>query len=128
MQIAKKTPLFPLYRNSRSMIYIENLCEFIRLLVENGDSGLFYPQEKEYICTSNLIKAIAVAHGKKIWMTAAFNQLIRLFSGKALVKKVFGNLAYDQAMSEYEKGEYRIYSFKESIERTISVNTPKEVN
>ena len=34
-----------------------------------------------------------------------------------LVDKAFGNLSYDMSMSEYREN-YRLYSLKESIERT----------
>ena len=34
-KIALKTPLFPYVKNERSMLYVENLCEFVRLIVEN---------------------------------------------------------------------------------------------
>ena len=47
------------------MIFVDNFCEFTRLLIDNCDSGLFFPQNKEYVCTSELIKLILEAHGKK---------------------------------------------------------------
>jgi len=33
------------------------------------------------------------------------------------VNKVFGDLVYDMSMSEYEN-DYRVFGFKESIEKT----------
>ena len=47
-KMAKKLPIFPKVDNQRSMLHIDNLCEFIRLIIENEDSGVFFPQNAEY--------------------------------------------------------------------------------
>lgn len=65
VKIANKTPIFPYVKNERSMIYIENLCEFVRLMIKNKESGTFFPQNSEYSNTAELVKTIAAAHGKK---------------------------------------------------------------
>ena len=44
------------------MIYIDNLCEFIRLIVQNQDNGIFYPQNQDYVNTSQLVKEIKRRH------------------------------------------------------------------
>ena len=58
-ELARKTCIFPDIENQRSMLYIENLCEFIRLMIDNKESGLYFPQNKEYVCTSDMVKLIA---------------------------------------------------------------------
>jgi len=45
-KIAKLSPIFPNIENKRSMIYIDNLCEFIKRRIDSMDSGIFYPQNK----------------------------------------------------------------------------------
>lgn len=55
--LAKKLPVFPKISNQRSMLYIENLCEFIRLLIKTIVMGL-YPQNKEYASTTMIVKTI----------------------------------------------------------------------
>lgn len=116
--IAKKIPVFPDIDNERSMLHIDNLCEFIKVMIDHKKSGLYFPQNKEYVKTSELVKAIAEVHGKKIWMTKLFNPVLRLMFGIGIVNKVFGNLVYDKSMSDYNKANYRIRTFKESIELT----------
>jgi len=117
-KLAKKSPLFPKIENERSMIHIDNLCEFIRLLIDNGEDGVFHPQNNEYVKTSDLVKEIARTHGKRIYLTRLFNPLLRLSSKRiGLVNKVFGNLSYDLQMSEY-KENYRVRTFEESIRLT----------
>lgn len=61
---------------------------------------------------------IAEVHGKKIWMISWMNWLIRLLFGIGIVNKVFGNLVYEKSMSDYDKANYRIRDFRESIELT----------
>ncbi len=117
-KFAQKLPVFPKVNNTRSMLYIENLCEFVRLMIENEEQGVFWPQNKEYSNTTEIVKLIASAHGKNIKTTGIFNWgLYILRIGTGLVDKAFGSLAYDQKMSEYKK-EYRVVDLKESIRRT----------
>lgn len=118
-KMSKMIPVFPDIDNERSMLHIDNLCEFIKIMIDNNESGLFFPQNKEYVNTSELVKTIADIHGRKIILTKLFNPLIKLMFGKVgLIDKVFGNLVYDLSMSDYDKSNYRIRSFRESIELT----------
>lgn len=116
--MAKKIPVFPDIDNERSMLHIDNLCEFIKIMIDHEESGLYFPQNKEYVKTSELVKAIAEVHGKKIIMTKFFNPVLKLMFGIGIVNKVFGNLMYDKSMSEYDKANYIIRDFRESIELT----------
>ena len=121
-KLAKKTFIFPKSNNQRSMIYIENLCEFCRLLILNNDEGTFYPQDKEYVNTSNMVKLISEANNHKIFMSRFLNLFVILgkkFPGKIgkLFNKVFGDLYYDKSMSEY-KDNYIVKSFEDAINST----------
>lgn len=117
-KFATKLPIFPRVKNCRSMLYIENLCEFVRLMIENEEQGTFWPQNGEYSNTTEIVEMIAKAHNNKIITTGVFNwglYLLRPFTG--LVDKAFGSLSYEAAMSEY-KENYRVCSLEESIRRT----------
>ncbi len=121
-KMARKLPLFPALKNERSMLYVENFCEFIRLLIEQSDGGIFYPQNKEYSSTSEMIKVIAACHGKKMRLCKWMNPFVKLSAkcpGKvgALAKKAFGSIAYEQEIS-HVVGNYQLYNLRESIERT----------
>ena len=117
-KIALKTPMFPHVKNERSMLYIENLCEFVRLMVENGEQGTFWPQNDEYSNTSELVKAIAEAHGKKVRLIMGFGWALKIMSDvTGLVNKAFGSLSYDKAMSQY-KENYRLKNLDDSIKET----------
>ena len=117
-RIAVKSPFFPYIENQRSMIYVENLCEFIRLVIKNDEQGFFWPQNREYSNTSELVKMIACAHGKKIIMIKAFSFAIKFFSGFVKsINKAFGNLTYSKELSYYSEN-YCLYSLEESIGKT----------
>lgn len=64
-KMALRLPVFPQIDNKRSMLYIGNLVEFVRLMIENEESGIFWPCNIELSNTSELIKLIAECHGKK---------------------------------------------------------------
>lgn len=117
-KMALKLPLFPYVKNQRSMLYIENLCEFVRLMVKNNESGIFWPQNAQYSNTSETVKLIAASHQKKIAVIGGFAWALKILShAVGLVNKAFGNLAYEQSMSEY-KEDYRKFSLEESISLT----------
>lgn len=94
-KFALKSPIFPDIKNKRSMIEIDKLCKFVKLLIDEESKGLFLPQNDEYVCTSEMVKAIADAHGKKIHMTKLFNPLLRVLK-VSTVNKVFGDLVYER--------------------------------
>lgn len=117
-KIAQKTPIFPYVENKRSMLYIENLCEFVRLMIENSESGIFWPQNAEYSNTSELVKMIAETYGRNVKLVKGFNWLLKLFSHvNPIVNKAFGSLRYDMEMSEYSI-DYRKNSIKIAIRKT----------
>ena len=121
-KFARKLPLFPNVKNQRSMLYIGNLCKFISLMIIKEEQGIFYPQNKEYVQTSQMVTEIAKVKNKKICMTKLFNPLLKLMGicgGKfgGLVNKAFGNMVYEKEMSTYCE-EYQIYDLEESIRLT----------
>ena len=65
-RLAQITPIFPDYDNQRSMLHIDNLTEFVRLVIDNEDVGIFCPQNKDYVKTSDMVKVISDIHEKKI--------------------------------------------------------------
>ena len=117
-KFAQKLPIFPYIKNERSMLYIGNLTEFVKLMIDNNESGIFYPQNAEYVATSEMVQVIAQAHGKKIRLVKGTTVPLKAMSHvTGLVNKAFGNLSYDMSMSEY-KENYRKFSFEESIRQT----------
>lgn len=114
-KLAQKLPAFPAVNNQRSMLYIGNLTEFLRLMVENEEQGIFWPQNAEFSNTTELVRLIAQAHGKKLLIVLGFTWALKILSHvTGLVNKAFGSLCYDMTLSEYPQ-EYRSYNLAESI-------------
>lgn len=121
-KMAKKLPIFPDVKNERSMLYIENLCEFLCQIMIRREGGVFWPQNAEYTKTCNMVKMIAEVSNHKIAVSGVWNWVVRLakvIPGKprGLADKAFGNLSYDQSMSKYDF-DYQVVTLKESIKRT----------
>lgn len=121
-KMAKKLPIFPDIQNERSMLYIENLCEFLCQIMIRAESGVFWPQNSEYSRTSNIVKLIAEVSAHRIGVSKVWNWTVWLagrLPGKIsrLANKAFGNMTYDQGMSQYDF-EYQLVNLRTSIERT----------
>ncbi|MFL2133615.1 NAD-dependent epimerase/dehydratase family protein [Desemzia sp. FAM 23990] len=117
-KFAKISPIFPDIDNQRSMLHIDNLTELIRLIIDDQEKGIFFPQNKEYVKTAEMVKLIAKVNGKKIQLTKLFNPLLnKLGSNLPVVNKVFGNLLYDKELSKYKR-TYTINNLEESIRIT----------
>lgn len=118
IKIAKTFPVFPDINNMQSMIYIDNLCELIRLIIDNGGNTIFYPQNKEYVTTTDMVKTIADLSNKKIVITKLFNSIIKVLSKRIrIVNKAFGNLVYDKSLSDVYDWDYCIVDYKESMKK-----------
>jgi nucleoside-diphosphate-sugar epimerase len=92
-----KIPVFPYIDNMRSMIYIDNLSEFIRFIIDYEVSGVYFPQNKNYVNTTKLVSLIAKAHGKEIKTLKLLNLIITIgIRMSKTLRKVFGSLVYDK--------------------------------
>ena len=122
VKLAKVLPFFPEIGNRRSMLYIGNLVEFIRLILENEENGVFFPQNREYVDTGKMICLIAKFHNWTCVLLPRFkllSELMQHLPGKSglLSRKAFSSSYYQQECSIY-KEEYQIFSFEESIKYT----------
>lgn len=121
-KLAGELPIFPIVNNKRSMLHIDNLCEFVKLMIDHEESGIFFPQNREYTNTSDMVQMIAEVKGHRIIMIPGLNLAIKILErtpGKigTLAGKAFGDSVYEMSMSEY-KVEYRVNSLRKSIELT----------
>lgn len=117
-KLAKRMPFFPYVTNERSMLYIENFAEFVRLMVENKEEGIFCPQNNEYTNTSEMVRLIAQCSGKKILLVKGVTWALKLMShATGLVDKAFGSMCYDWELSRY-KLDYCVKNLEESVRAT----------
>ncbi len=87
-------PVIPFSDNQRSMIYIENLCAFIKNIIDRKQEGIFFPQNRQYVNTGELAEQIAAAHKKTIKKINIGNALPASLPFKT-AGKLFGSLTYE---------------------------------
>ncbi len=118
VKIVKLSPAFPKIKNERSMIYIDNLSSFVKLCIDTELSGLYFPQNKEYVKTVDIAKNIAIKLDKKRYFSVLLGgcvYVIRPFISVA--KKGFGTLIYRD--TEEFGYSYCVVDVEESIKRSI---------
>lgn len=118
-KLASRLPVFPNVKNQRSMLHIDNLCQFVKLMIDNEETGVFFPQNGEYTNTSDMVQMIAEVKGHRIIMIPfvyLFVKVLEKVPGKIgeLTTKAFGDSSYEMSMSEY-KENYRVNSLRKSI-------------
>ncbi len=120
--IVRFLPIIPrAYMNVRqSFIYIDNLSECIRLIIENRLSGIFCPQDNVTPNANELFKAIANGLGKKYRDSKLLGEIMKLINFIPLVKKAYGGIEYSRSISEIKGYDYVVVPFKEGIRRTVS--------
>ena len=115
VKLAQKTPLFPAWHNKRSMLYIDNLAEFVKQAILRELSGTFYPQNRELADTVEIIRFFAKAAGHKVWITRLLNPFVWLGSFVLQpLNKMFATYYYDSEMSKMDF-DYQLVSFEESL-------------
>ncbi len=116
-KLACKTPIFPCWHNKRSMLYIDNLAEFVKQAILRELSGTFYPQNRELADTVEIIRFFAKAAGHRIWITRLLNPFVWLGSFVLQpINKMFATYYYDPKMSKMDF-DYQLVSFEESLKR-----------
>lgn len=135
-KLAKKLPVFPMVDNERSMLHIDNLCEFlcqIILVKEFKENAIvLIPQNDEWTNTSKMVEEISKVSGSNIKLMGGPMKLAVLLGGKVpgkignLVNKAFGNSCYEKSISRYDGVNYHTVDLKQSIERTEKDKITKE--
>ena len=120
VKLAQKTPLFPAWHNKRSMLYIDNLAEFVKQAILRELSGTFYPQNRELADTVEIIRFFAKANGHKVWITRLLNPFVWLGSFILQpINKMFATYYYDPEMSKVDF-DYQLVSFEESLKQMVN--------
>lgn len=122
--LAKFSPIFPKLNNKRSMIFIDNLSNYIVRLIDNRVAGIHYPQNRNYVNVQNMVNEIAKNHNKKIYFTDIFNKILFSLKIKS-IHKVMDNLYYDMELSNSYFDNYSVINFEDSIYKSELQN--KEV-
>lgn len=119
IKLAAKTPVFPDFHNQRSMLYIDNLAEFVLQAVNRQLAGTFYPQNRELSDTVEIIRYFAKAQQHKVWFAKWLNPFVRIASHFLQpINKMFGTYYYAPEMSQMPF-EYQLVSFEQSLKHIL---------
>jgi len=115
-----EVPFFFNINNARSMIYIDNLSEFIRLVIRKENTGIFFPQQERYISTIEFYKSVKKITSSKCVTLKGFKIVFKLLGiAFGTVNKVFGNKTYDLKISNYDNNSYIVKKAEEAINDTV---------
>lgn len=119
--ITVRLPFFPyVYNGSKqSVVYIDNLSNLIRLIIESNTMGIYTPQDDLAPSTNDLVYAISLALGINKRFSKILGCFVRPFKYLKIVNKLYGGVSYDYDMSSHFDGKYRIVSFYEGIKKTF---------
>lgn len=117
VRLAKITPFFPNWHNKRSMLYVDNLCEFVKQTIDRSLSGVFHLQNRELADTTVIVRHYAEASNHYLLCSSWFNPLVKL--GAVFLKpfaKMFADQYYTPDLTSFDF-DYQLVSFKESLKR-----------
>lgn len=117
-----KWPICPLgsRHNRRSMVHLDNLCEFIYFLIQYGRSGTFCIQDQTPISSMQLVSSIAhelPRHGFVFSMPRLAQILIKGIS-PGIHRRLFGSFVIDDD-SAFVIGFFPPFSTKDGIEKMV---------
>lgn len=120
--IVRKLPIIPKAYNNvkQSFIYIDNLTELVRLIIENNLSGAFCPQDDKAINANELLKYLAYGIGKKYRDSRLLGYGIKILNFLSVVKKAYGGVEYAKGLSTIKGINYVVVPIKEGLKRTVT--------
>ena len=120
--IAQRLPIVPkAYSNvKQSFIYIDNLSELVRLIIENQLSGVFCPQDDKSVSANELLEVITKSIGKKHIASRLLGFFVQMLSFVPLIKKAYGGVEYSKELSKIKDMAYVVVPFDEGMKRTVA--------
>jgi nucleoside-diphosphate-sugar epimerase len=114
--------------NKRSLIYVENLVDFIILCINHPKAAneTFVISDDDDVSTSDLIRSTIETKGKKALLIPIpqnmLYTLLKLIGKKDLYIKLCGNLQVDISKAKTLLGWKPPFSFKDGIARTVQID------
>ncbi len=121
LNVVKKLPVIPAAYTDvkQSMLYIDNLCEFIHLAIEQNRHGVFMPQDDKAVSAVDITSAIARGLGRKPHTSRLLGLFVHLCSFIPLIQKAYGGVEYDMSLSQIKGMDYVVVPFEEAMKRTV---------
>ena len=119
--IVRRLPIVPkTYENvKQSFIYIDNLTELVRLIIETNKNGAFCPQDDKAINANELLEYLALGMGKKYIDSRLLGYSVKMLNFLSIVRKAYGGVEYAQSLSTIEGTNYVIVPIDEGMRRTV---------
>lgn len=119
-RIARILPIFPMINSAKSYIYERNLCELLKLMAIDGSSGVYCPQNREIVTTSELFRQMRYSYGKKCLLVKGLDSILSIMSHiTRYVNATFNDMNYESGLSDIPGMDYQVYSLEESILRCL---------
>lgn len=95
----------------QSMLFVDNLSELIRLIVEKSADGVYMPQDDLIPNTVEIIRIIRRIYGKKTHYSKLLGFFVKAFHKLPLINKIYGGIQYEESLSNCFDNRYQIVSF-----------------
>lgn len=118
IKLAKISPIFPNIKNSRSVIYIDNLSNYIEMIIRKELSGILHPQDSEYLDTISTVRKVKKYFKKPGVYPMLPNYLLKILDRVGIINKVFGNLIYNQNIDLLVK-DFEEIDFDNALKKTL---------
>lgn len=100
------------YTNIRqSMLFIDNLSELVRLIIDNYSDSIYMPQDDCIPNTVEIIRIIRSVYGKKTHDSKLLGCFVKAFQNLSLINKIYGGIQYEESLSNCFDNRYQIVSF-----------------
>ena len=120
--IVRRLPIVPKAYNNvkQSFIYIDNLSELVRLIIENYLNGVFCPQDDKSINANELLEYLAYGIGKKYRDSRLLGYGVKILNFLSVVKKAYGGVEYAKSLSTIKGINYVVVPIEEGLKRTVT--------
>ena len=125
MEVIEKFPVIPLnnIKNKRTMVYIGNLCDTLHKIIKLEKNGVFIPADDYPLSTTQIIRMVADAKKKKIFLIQIpfLKELIKIFK-PSYYNRLFKSLEIDNSYTKRElnlqKNKFSTkYGIKEMVKK-----------
>lgn len=115
-KLARKIPIFPKIDNKRSMIFVDHLSDIVAHIIEKRLLGVFLVKNPEDVNTVSIVSVIGKYHGNRIYKSSLLGFIFKSFGNRVTtLRKMFGNIYFNNEDCYIEGFQYKAISFEESI-------------
>jgi len=122
LKLKKLVELFPVLpfsyeNNKRSMVYIDNLTYFTKMVIDKRVRGIFIPQDEDKYSIKEIVKTIAECSGNKILLIKFPIGILWILAKikPQMIASLYGTLLFDSTASNKKTGYYPKITTKDGL-------------